>query len=104
MPTLNSNQWLTHFQKLLNIQQSSEDNPFCDYVNNSLPTVEAVGNSTAFLDNEINENENGKASGLYRISNEMLKSGQNFLTRLLCKLFDIILNRDVSQRVGEQDL
>ena len=35
--------------------------------------------------------KNSKASGLDRISNEMFKSGQNFLTRPLCKLFNIIL-------------
>ena len=100
VPVFDSDKWLKHFNNLLNIQQSSNVNPFYDYIKNSLPVIEST-NQTGPLDHNITEHDvikninslrNGKSSGLDGISNEILKCGINFFVKPICKLFNTILD------------
>ena len=100
VPVFDSDKWLKHFNNLLNIQQSSNVNPFYDYIKNSLHVIEST-NQTGPLDHNITEHDvikninslrNGKSSGLDGISNEILKCGINFFVKPICKLFNTILD------------
>ena len=56
VPAFDSDKWLKHFSNLLIIQQSSNDNPFYDYIKNSLPVIEST-NQTGPLDQNITEHD-----------------------------------------------
>ena len=101
IPVFDSDKFLKHFSNLLIIQQSSNDNPFYDYIQNTLPVIEWTNHQTGPLDHNIREHEviknisslrNGKSSGLDGISNEILKCGKQFFVKSICKLFDSILD------------
>jgi exonuclease III len=102
MPNITSNQWVSHFEHLLNVQSTDDsavDSSFLNYVENSLPILEREM-SQGLLDYEINDKEletairklkNNKSMGPDNISNEMLKYGGRSLHLALKHLFNQII-------------
>ena len=98
---ITSNQWTSHFGKLLNVSSRQLDEQFLQYVKTGLPHIEGVSGESGPLDYLISEKEildcikdlkNGKANGPDLLLNEMLKCAKEALSNCLQQLFNKILS------------
>ena len=98
---ISPSKWFLYFKGLLNVNASLMDQDFLQYVQHALPIVE----KNSEVDHELNKPitvqevvkvikslKNGKAVGLDRISNEMIKGASSSFHMLLTKFFNVILS------------
>lgn len=99
-PNVATNEWVSHFKHLLNVQPDTQNKSFLDYIQCSLPVLEQ-NMSQGQLDYEISDKElenaitklkNGKAVGPDKISNEMIKHGGSHFHGALKLLFNRVIS------------
>ncbi len=97
---ISASKWYVYFKGLLNVNATLMDQDFLKYVQHALPVLE----KNSYIDPELNQPitvqevikvirtlKNGKAAGLDKISNEMIKSAGPSFHVLLTKFYNKIL-------------
>ena len=102
---INRNEWVSHFDKVLNVSSARErDTQFLEYVKSSLATLESCNQVNTSLnqcitdkeiESTIKELKNGKAVFSDNIGNEALKYGFMYLKESLRYMLNFVFQKGV---------